>query len=123
MNTQLAEIPAAQQPAANDEFDHVVARLISTTRNSWAGEEFLSLKARIGVGLGHAALSCDGQTVYEERGEDVEALMTVAQAEAISEADPGHEWEIHLVALLDDRHYRRVAAGRWKLVRRGYGLS
>jgi alkaline phosphatase D len=34
-----------------------------------------------------------------------------------------HEWCIHLIALLEDRHYRRVAPGWWKLYRRGHGLS
>ena len=49
--------------------------------------------------------------------------MTAADAEQMALADPEKDWCIHLVALLDDRHYRRVGKGRWVLFRRGYGLS
>jgi hypothetical protein len=49
--------------------------------------------------------------------------MTVAQAERLALREPDRDWRIHLVALLEDRHYRRQGAGRWVIYERGYGLS
>jgi hypothetical protein len=49
--------------------------------------------------------------------------MTVGDAERLALAEPGQEWCIHMVSLLDDRHYRREGAGLWRLYARGYGLS
>jgi hypothetical protein len=49
--------------------------------------------------------------------------MTVAQAERLARREPDREWRIHLVAQLEDRHYRREGAGRWVIYERGYGMS
>jgi hypothetical protein len=75
----------------------------------------------IGVGIGCATLTRDGETVYEENGK--RDLMTVAQAERLAEREPQRDWRIHLVAQLEDRHYRREGAGVWALYERGYGMS
>jgi hypothetical protein len=56
------------------------------------------------------------------RGES-ESLITVAEAEALARLAPDRDWRIHFVSLLEDRHYRREAVGRWRLYKRGYGLS
>ena len=99
--------------------------VVTKTRESWAGksDEYLSLESVIGVGLGYAALTRDGMPLYEQDECEFDDLMTVSQAETLAAMDPGRDWRIHLVALLDDRHYRRVGEGRWRLYRRGYGLS
>jgi hypothetical protein len=116
---QLKDRPADTEPAK------AVVSVISRTRNSWMDgfDRHLLLDSVIGVGLGYAALTRDGKPVFEENGQDFEQLMTVAQAEEMAKSDPQHDWEIHLVALLDERHYRREGSGRWTLARRGYGLS
>jgi hypothetical protein len=85
-------------------------------------EDFLPLDAVIGVGFGVATLTRDGDVIYEEDGETA-GPVTVAQAEELAQTFPEHDWCIHLIALLDDRHYRRTGRGSWKLYKRGYGLS
>lgn len=77
----------------------------------------------IGVGLGHASITCDGVPVFEENGHDPDSLPTAADAERVARAEPHREWRIHLVSLLEERHYRREGEGRWVLYKRGYGLS
>jgi len=120
-----ARRPADNRAESSAEPHAAAASVIAKTRSSWTGEfdRFLPLESVIGVGHGYAALTRDSIPVYEENGQEFEALMTVAQAEKLALADPEHEWEIHLVALLDERHYRRDGDGRWTLTSRGYGLS
>jgi hypothetical protein len=116
---------STRQDAAAPQPDEAVALVVATTRISWGPrfDQYLSLQSVIGVGHGYAALTRDGEPVFEENGKDFEELMTVADAEKLADQDPRHDWKIHLVAFLEDRHYRRTAAGCWELVRRGYGLS
>ena len=106
-------------------FEQAVETVVGKTRESWAAasDEYLSPAAVIGVGLGYAALTRDGMPLYEQGVGDFDDLMTVGQAENLACLDPSRDWQIHLVALLDDRHYRRLGEGRWRLYRRGYGLS
>ncbi len=124
MHEQLADAndarltPAVAKWAAED--------LVITTRKAWApgADEFLPLGAVIGVGFfGFAVLTRDGKAVYEERDDEPERLMTVAEAERLAQESPDRDWRIHLVAALDDRHYKRVGPGKWQLYERGYGLS
>jgi len=106
-------------------FEQAAETVVKTTRESWAvrSDEYLALESVIGVGLGYAALTRDGMPVYEQDEREFDDLMTVGQAEALARMDPARDWRIHLVGLLDDRHYKRVGIGRWRLYRRGYGLS
>ncbi len=106
-------------------FEQAARTVVTRTRESWASrsDEYLVLDSVIGVGLGYAALTRDGIPVYEQDDHEFDDLMTVAQAEGLARLDPERDWRIHLVGLLDDRHYRRIGAGRWRLYRRGYGLS
>jgi hypothetical protein len=50
-------------------------------------------------------------------------VWTVRDAERVAAREPARDWRIHLVALRDERHYRRSGDGRWVLYERGYGLS
>jgi hypothetical protein len=50
-------------------------------------------------------------------------VWTVRDAERLAAREPARDWRIHLVALRDERHYRRSRDGRWVLYERGYGLS
>ncbi|MET0681352.1 MAG: hypothetical protein ABWZ41_10135 [Burkholderiales bacterium] len=86
-------------------------------------ENLLSLDAQLAVGVGYAALTRDGVPVYEAECFALEDVWTVRDAERLAAREPARDWRIHLVALRDERHYRRTADGRWVLYERGYGLS
>ena len=124
--TMLADQPAAK--AANDFSRHAVEvsrkdPVFIAARSTVPIQDFLPLDALIGVGFGMATLTRDGDVVYEEDSSETAGPITVAQAEELAQTFPEHDWCIHLVALLDDRHYRRIGDGLWKLYKRGYGLS
>jgi hypothetical protein len=124
--TMLADQTAAT--SANDVSRHAVEvsrkdHVFIAARSTAPIENLLPLDAVIGVGFGMATLTRDGEVVYEEHGSETEELITVAQAEELAQTSPEHDWCIHLVALLDDRHYRRIGRDSWKLYKRGYGLS
>ena len=74
-------------------------------------------------GVGYAALTRDGVPVYEADCSAIEEAWSVRDAERLAAAEPDRDWRIHLVALRDERHYRRGGDGRWRLYKRGYGLS
>jgi hypothetical protein len=74
-------------------------------------------------GLGCASVSKNGEPVIDLQGLSGEHAMTVADVERLAQAEPELEWCIHMVSLLDDRHFRRTGAGTWRLYARGYGLS
>src|SRR5262249_41296881 len=76
-------------------------------------EEILALAALVAVGIGYAALTRDGTPVYEAECGDVEHALSVREAERLAATEPNHDWRIHLVALRDERHYRRDADGSW----------
>jgi len=127
MTTPLDELtmrPEQEESPSDTDLDGVIASIIAKTRRYWAAmsDEYLMPEALIGVGIGYAALTRDGETVYEESDQQGD-LMTVAQAERLAERDPERDWRIHLVAQLENRHYRRKGAGLWALYERGYGLS
>jgi hypothetical protein len=128
MTTELDELVTR---AANDAsiadagVNQAILKAIETTRRHWLAlaDEQLALDAVIGVGVGYAALTCDGVVRYEQNGKPGSGRMTAAQAEELAKSEPDRDWRIHLVALLDDRHYRRAGAARWVLYERGYGMS
>ena len=107
------------------EFARATISIIAKTRRHWAmrQDRFLAPETTISVGIGYASLTRDGQTVYEEDCTGVHEPMTVAQAEKMARREADHDWRIHLVAQLEDRHYRRVGPARWVIYERGYGMS
>jgi hypothetical protein len=107
------EIEHAMLRAAHREFD--CPRRVD--------ESTLDPDALIAAGAGYAALTRDGVPVYEAEFGDLERQMTVREAGRMAANDAAHEWCILLIGQADDRHYRRAPDGRWKLYRRGYGLS
>jgi hypothetical protein len=128
MTIELDELAtrAANDPSLSGAgLGRVIFSVIERTRRDWVtmSDQVLSPEAVIGVGIGYAALTCDGQAVYEENGKRHCDLMTVAQAEDLARRDPARDWRIHLVAQLENRHYRRTGAGQWKIYERGYGMS
>jgi hypothetical protein len=118
-------VPKQQHDAAAAAAAPDPERVLERTRRCWCASdnEWLPLDCAIGVGIGYAAVTRDGSPVYQRDGGEFESLMTVAEAEAIASLSPDRDWRIHFIGLLEDRHYRRVAPGRWKLYKRGYGLS
>ena len=121
MNTKVEFVARAEDV----EFARATVSIIAKTRSHWAmrSDRFLAPETTISVGLGHATLTRDGETVYEEDHTGEHAPMTVAQAETLARREADHDWRIHLVAQLEDRHYRRVGTGRWQIYERGYGMS
>jgi hypothetical protein len=109
--------------AEDDNVSRTFVSIIAKTRLHWKmlPDRCLAPEATIGVGIGYAALTRDGETVYEEDGKA--QPMTVAQAERLAQREPHRDWRIHLVAQLEDRHYRRQGAGLWVIYERGYGMS
>lgn len=77
----------------------------------------------IGVGFGSAGYRRDGETLWEERGEDFDELPTVAKVEAMAAADPDHDWRIFYYAPLYEAEYQRQGARHWVLVRKGEGFA
>jgi hypothetical protein len=125
MTTERDESAMQEEPARNIAPERVIASIIAKTRRHWGAmaDRYLMPDALIGVGIGYAALTRDGETVYEEGGGQQRDMMTVAQAERLAKREPERDWRIHLVAQLEDRHYRREGAGVWVLYERGYGIS
>ena len=125
------ELDQLVERAANDgsrdgaDTGAAILAVMEKTRRNWAAisDQYLLPDASIGVGVGYAALTCDGVTVYEDHGRRHCDLMSVAGAEDLARREPGRDWRIHLVAQLENRHYRREGAELWVLYERGYGLS
>ena len=82
----------------------------------------------IAVGLGYAAVTKDGEEVYNECNipDDVpysdEAFWKVSKAEEMAKSDPDHDWRIILDAPLSMREYQRQD-GKWMLVKKGIGFA
>ncbi len=84
----------------------------------------LPMQARIAVGFGYAALTCDGREVYSEApGQEWEDAMTVEQAEARARRRPNHDWRITLDGPLSGRTYQRHGPKRWVLVEKNEGFA
>jgi len=84
--------------------------------------EHLPMKNLIGVGFGYAAVTKNGQEVYNEM-DNQESLWTTQQAEELAKQDPDNDWRIHLEAPLSERHYQRQGEGLWVLYEKGEGFA
>jgi len=102
---------------------HDTLRATASTLLGQRSDELLPLDAQLAVGAGYAALTRDGVPVYETACFALEDVWSVRDAERLAAREPGRDWRIHLVALRDERHYRRSGDGHWVLYGRGYGLS
>ena len=87
----------------------------------------LPLENIIAVGFGMATLTKDNEVIYDENEVDdakgFDSYMTVKQAEEIAAKDPKHDWRIHLVAPLSERHYQRQGENKWVLYEKGQGFA
>jgi hypothetical protein len=86
--------------------------------------DVLPLDALIAVGFGYAAVTKNGEDVYNEN--DVESnswFWTCERAEEEAAKDPENDWRIHLVAPLSERHYQRQGDNHWVLYEKGLGFA
>jgi hypothetical protein len=114
-----ASIPASAESLTDS------GKVVERTRREWIcrPEEFLSPEAEIAVGVGFAALTRGTWVIYEETDRAESRPMTVAEADDLAQREPHHEWCIHFVGPGQERHYRRVGPGQWKLYRWGVGFG
>jgi hypothetical protein len=70
-----------------------------------------------------AALTKDGECVWMEQSHDWDECMTVAQTEAISAADPDHDWRIVLHGPLRGSTYQRHGEMQWMLIEKNEGFA
>lgn len=80
----------------------------------------LPMTSQIAVGFGFAGIIRDGQTVWNEQGDDVKH---VSDAESMAIADPDHDWRIVFEGPLRGSTYQRHAPGKWLLVKQSEGFA
>lgn len=88
--------------------------------------ELLEMDNIIAVGFGYAALTQNGEEIYNEWNSDFETYgngMTVLQAEELALKEPSADWRIHLEAPLSGRHYQRQGVGKWVLYEKNRGFA
>lgn len=83
----------------------------------------LPMESIIAVGFGWASLTKNDETLYSEDPQEEDKIITVAQAEEMAAKDPDHDWRIHLVAPLSERHYQRQGEKHWVLYEKGKGFA
>lgn len=77
----------------------------------------------IAVGFGYAAVTKDGEPVYEECNiEDESEFWTTQDAEDLARKDPDHDWRIILEAPLSGRTYQRHGEDKWMLIAKNPGF-
>ncbi len=80
-------------------------------------------ESRIAVGFGYAALTKNGEVIWQENTHEWEDCLTVAQAEALAAADPDNDWRIVLHGPLRGQTYQRHGAMQWMLVEKNEGFA
>jgi len=85
--------------------------------------DILPMDAVIAVGFGCAMVTKDGSEVYNEQDVDEGQYWTCQDAENEARKDPDHDWRIHLVAPLSERHYQRQGENHWVLYEKGTGFA
>src|SRR5665648_985571 len=83
--------------------------------------EVLPMDKLIAVGFGIATVTKDEEVIYDENS-GCELWMTL-EAEDFAKVDPDHDWRIHLVAPLSERHYQRQGECHWVLYEKGQGFA
>lgn len=84
----------------------------------------LSMQGRIAVGFGYAALTRDGESIWEESGSaEYAECMTVRAAEKRAQRNPKHDWRIVLHGPLHGETYQRQGRNTWILVEKNNGFA
>ena len=83
--------------------------------------DILPMHTLIAVGFGIATVTRDNELIYDENagGE----LWTTLEAEDFAKEDTEHDWRIHLIAPLSERHYQRQGDNHWALYEKGQGFA
>ena len=84
--------------------------------------EHLPLDAVIAVGFGSACVTKDGALVFDEM-DSPDEFKDLSVFEAMAKQDPDHDWRVHLVAPLSERHYQRQGEDLWVLYEKGMGFA
>lgn len=86
--------------------------------------EHLPMESLIAVGFGYAGVTKNGEIVYKEDDvSDQDDWWTTQHAEHEALKDPDHDWRIHLIAPLSERHYQRQGENLWVLYKKGVGFA
>ena len=83
--------------------------------------EVLPMDKLIAVGFGIATVTKDEEVIYDENSGC--ELWTALEAEDFAKEEPDHDWRIHLVAPLSERHYQRQGDNQWVLYEKGQGFA
>lgn len=87
----------------------------------------LDMHRYIAVGFGASGYSKDGNTLWQENGDDAdeyEDCPTVADVEKLAkETTTEHDWRIFFYAPLYEAEYQRQGDGVWILVKEGKGFA
>ena len=112
---------AGESIGRQTELCHNARKVLERTRRAWMArpEEFLPADASIAVGNGFAALTRGGWVIYEDVDRATTRPITVADAERFAQREPEYEWCIHLVVPGQERYYKRIGPGQWKLYKWG----
>ena len=86
-------------------------------------QSILPMESLIAVGFGYAAVSKDSVEVYNEKYVEGEHYWACQDAENEAQKDPDHDWRIHIVAPLSERHYQRQGENKWILYKKGVGFA
>lgn len=79
------------------------------------------MKMVIAVGFGFAAATKDDEVVYDEDSAD--ALLTVADIEAMAKDDPEHDWQIIKAGPLHGETFQRQGDARWVCIESNQGFA
>lgn len=88
--------------------------------------DVLPMGSIIAVGFGYAAVTKNGEEVYNElkvTWGEIEEFWTAKDAEEEARKDPDNDWRIHLDAPLSERHYQRQGENHWVLYKKGMGFA
>jgi len=85
--------------------------------------DILPMDALIAVGIGGATVTKDHEVVYDENQVDEDEFWTAEMVENEALKDPSHDWRIHLVAPLSERHYQRQGDNQWILYEKCQGFA
>lgn len=80
------------------------------------------MSREIAVGFGFAAVTRNGETVWQEDDRD-EMVWQVKDAEKAARKAPRADWRIVLHAPLHGETYQRHGKGRWLLIEKNEGFA
>lgn len=86
-------------------------------------EAKFSMRSKIAVGFGYAAVECDGKPIWMEQGQDFDKCWSGRKAENRAARHPRHDWRIVMHGPLSGRTYQRHGKGTWVLIEKNMGFA